>query len=164
MKLIVDIEKTLMLYGSDIILSANMQSQKQYIQHGSVSVFEHCISVACLCIYIASRLHIKINERALVRGALLHDYFLYDWHVSDPSHRLHGFKHAKFALNNASRDFDLNHIERDIIKKHMFPLNIAPPKYKESIIVCIADKICATCETLSIDYLKVKTKYDLMEI
>ena len=44
------------------------------------------------------------------------------------------------------RLFDL--IERDIIKKHMFPLNIAFPKYKESLIVCIADKIIALYETV----------------
>jgi uncharacterized protein len=32
----------------------------------------------------------------------------------------------------------------------MFPLNISPPKYRESVIVCIADKISAVCETLQI--------------
>ena len=37
-------------------------------------------------------------------------------------------------------------IERDIIKRHMFPLNIRPPKYRESWIVCLADKICAVNE------------------
>ena len=32
----------------------------------------------------------------------------------------------------------------------MFPLNLTPPRYRESILVCIADKICAVYETFSI--------------
>jgi uncharacterized protein len=83
-----------------------------------------------------------------VRGALLHDYFLYDWHVPAPEHNLHGFSHAGAALKNAKRDFEINRLEQDIIEKHMFPLNIRPPKYRESIIVCLADKLCATKETV----------------
>ena len=52
------------------------------------------------------------------------------------------------ALENAERDYELNDIERDMIKKHMFPLNPAPPKYIETVILCIADKICAFKETV----------------
>ncbi len=142
----------IMAYGEDIIKSKYMQEQKKYIQHGNVSVFDHCVGVASVATYISIFLPIKLNERALIRGALLHDYFLYDWHIRDDSHKLHGFRHAKVALINAERDFSLCKIEKDIIKKHMFPLNIAPPRYLESIIVCIADKICAVLETLSISY------------
>ena len=135
--------------GQDILLSPNMQAQKLNIHHGTFNVFEHCVNVAYMSIYISNTLHIKPNHRALVRGALLYDYFLYDWHIPEPSHRLHGFNHAKTALRNAGRDFTLSDIEKDIIKKHMFPLNLSFPKNKESWIVLIADKFCALCETLS---------------
>ena len=91
-------EDTVMLYGKDIILSEGMQSTKKYIQHGDTSVYEHCINVACLCVLIAAYFHIKVNQRNLVRGALLHDYFLYDWHVADDSHKWHGFTHPRTAL------------------------------------------------------------------
>ena len=84
----------------------------------------------------------------MIRGALLHDYFLYDWHIPDKNHRLHGFIHAKKALLNASRDFKLNDIEKNMIYTHMFPMNLRIPKYKESIILCIADKIVAIKETI----------------
>lgn len=137
--------------GADILASEGMQSEKQYRQHGTTSVFEHSVRVACLGVCIAALLHIKTNERSLVRGALLHDYFMYDWHIPDRGHRLHGFTHAARALENAVRDFDTDRIERNIIARHMFPLNLTPPRYIESIIVCIADKICAACETLFID-------------
>ena len=31
----------------------------------------------------------------------------------------------------------------------MFPLNFALPKYRESVLLCISDKLCALGETLS---------------
>lgn len=135
-------------YGEDILASEGMQQEKSYMQHGRVSVFEHSFKVTCLCLMIAHYLRIRVDRRALIRGALLHDYFLYDWHVPDKSHRLHGFTHADQALMNAEKDFILGQIERDMIKRHMFPLNPIPPRYRESLILCVADKICALQETV----------------
>lgn len=66
-----------------------------------------------------------------------------------PSHRLHGFSHPWRALENAERDFPLGPIERDTIVRHMFPLTLAPPKYREGALICAADKLCALCETVS---------------
>ena len=140
----------LLKYGDDILRSDGMQQEREYMQHGSVSVYRHSVSVAYLSLYLARRWDISVDERALIRGALLHDYFLYDWHVPDPAHRWHGFHHAQKALENAARDFHLGPIERDIIKKHMFPLNLAAPRYRESVLVCVADKICAVGETFSL--------------
>ena len=37
-------------------------------------------------------------------------------------------------------------MEKDIILKHMWPLTIIPPRYLESFIVSIIDKIVATGE------------------
>ena len=58
------------------------------------------------------------------------------------------FSHAQTALKNARKDFELGEIEQDVIQKHMFPLNLKPPKYKESVLVCVADKISALDETI----------------
>lgn len=139
-------------YGSDILSSEKMQITKKNIQHRRVSVYEHSLGVALMSVYIIKRFKIDADIPSVVRGALLHDYFLYDWHKPDKSHRLHGFTHARCALKNAAEDFSLNDVETDIILKHMFPLNISFPKYKESIIVSVADKICALLETLSVNY------------
>lgn len=132
--------------GNDILTSERMQIEKDLKQHGNISCYQHSINVACLSVRIAYKFNMKINYKSLVRGALLHDYFLYDWHDGDKSHRLHGLTHAKAALKNACTDFELNDIEKDIILKHMFPLNIKFPCFKETYIVSISDKICAVCE------------------
>ena len=84
----------------------------------------------------------------MVRGALLHDFFMYDWHDPGNLRLMHGFTHAKEALQNAQKEFELNDIERDVIKKHMFPLNIALPRYRETVLVSTADKISAVLETM----------------
>ncbi|MCF0106146.1 MAG: HD domain-containing protein [Holdemanella sp.] len=126
-----------------------MDIMKESIQHGRTSVYEHSISVAYTCLKLVDEYNLKVDRRSLVRGALLHDYFLYDWHDHDKGHSLHGFTHPATALENANRDFDLNDIEKDMIKKHMFPLTPKPPKYTEGYILCVADKICSSKETLN---------------
>ena len=97
---------------------------------------------------LARLLHLSCDKRSLIRGALLHDYFLYDWHVPDKSHRLHGFHHASRALQNARLDVALTSKEEDIIAHHMFPLTPAPPRCREALLVCVVDKSCGLYETL----------------
>lgn len=137
-------------YGECILNSDYIQQQKQYMQHGNVSVYAHCINVAYMSLILAGYFHLNVNQCAIVRGALLHDYFLYDWHITGETKRWHGFTHAKVALKNAMRDFELTDKEKDIIQKHMFPMNPALPKYKESIVVGVADKLCAIFEILPV--------------
>ena len=85
-----------------------LQEEKLAKQHGSTSVYQHSINVAYLSLWLAGRLPLRTDRRALVRGALLHDYFLYDWHKKDDGHRWHGFRHGKTAARNAKRDYRLN--------------------------------------------------------
>ena len=70
-------------YAADILKSDNFKNTRNYIQHGSMSVHRHCMDVARKSIAISKFLRIPCNERDLIRGALLHDYFLYDWHNKD---------------------------------------------------------------------------------
>ena len=123
---------------------------KDYYQHGNTTVYKHCVNVAVASCRIADLLNLKVDSRALIRGALLHDYFLYDWHEKDSSHRFHGFRHSKTALENAKKEFNLSETEKNIIICHMFPLTVIPPCTKEAWIVCVADKWCATGEVISV--------------
>lgn len=144
--------KLIELYADDILESDSFKSQKEFMQHGKTSVYKHIINVTNMSITIAYKFNMNVDIKSLIRGSLLHDYFLYDWHENDKSHRLHGFKHAKTAMLNAERDFGINKIEKNMIYTHMFPLNLRLPRYKESIILCMADKVCAIKETFNKNY------------
>lgn len=122
--------------------------EQNAMQHGSTSVYEHSVNVAYKSLLLAENFRLPVDKQSLVRGALLHDYFLYDWHQKDSSHRLHGFRHPKTALGNAQRDYHLNWKEKNIIARHMFPLIPVPPQCREAWIVCLADKWCALGETV----------------
>ena len=130
-------------YGRDILTSEKFIRETAFRHHGAKSCFCHSVCVAYESVRLALKSKKKVDMRSLVRGALLHDYYLYDWHESDKSHKWHGYIHAKRALENAEKDFGLNDIERDIIFKHMFPLNIRFPRYRETFIVSMADKKCS---------------------
>ena len=139
-------------HASDILESENFRSTRNYIQHGNMLVHRHCIDVAGQSIAISTFLRIPCSERELIRGALLHDYFLYDWHDKNRENYqfFHGFYHPGIALRNASREYELTLREKDIIKKHMWPLTVVPPLCREAWIVTTADKYCSLLETLKL--------------
>ncbi len=132
----------------ELIRLPYIQQMKSYTQHGHTSCLDHSLFVAYYSYYLARRLHLSTDYKSIIRGALLHDFFLYDWHEKGDRKGLHGFTHPKAALANAEKYFLLNDKEKDIILKHMWPLTIKPPRYKETYIVCLADKCCSTMETL----------------
>lgn len=138
--------------GADILASENFLSTKAHIQHGNMTVNNHCMNVAKYSLAISDKLHIRCNRRELIRGALLHDYFLYDWHIGDYAkpYKLHGFYHPGRALKNASAEYELTDREKEIIKKHMWPLTVVPPKHREAWIVSMADKWCSLMETFHV--------------
>ena len=86
-----------------LINTSRFHLTKGFIQHGKISVYSHCFSVAVMSIRIANFLDIKVDKKALIRGALLHDYFLYDWH-DKPYSDLHGYRHpARAAEKEVAR-------------------------------------------------------------
>lgn len=138
-------------HGDDIINSDNFKMTKGHIQHGNVTVNEHCMYVAIYSLILNKKLGLHCNKRDLIRGSLLHDYFLYDWHDKEYlayRQRFHGFRHPRIALQNADKEYELTDIQRDIIIKHMWPLVIAPPMYREAWVVTAADKYCSLMETV----------------
>lgn len=147
-KLAPEDEKEFRCILTEVCKNSRMLKESKFIQHGTTSVFRHSVAVAYVSFWMVRQMKLSVDEASLIRGALLHDYFLYDWHEKDDSHKWHGFYHAEKALKNAMEDFDLNKVEKDMIRRHMFPLNLRPPKYKESRILCGADKVCSSKETV----------------
>jgi len=121
----------------------------QYNHHRGKTRMNHVKEVAYLSFRWGKRL--SLDTEAIIRGALLHDLFYYDWLHEGP--RLHGFRHHNIALENARHITALTEKEVDIIKKHMWPLTIIPPRYMESLVVSLVDKFCSIR-----DYLGVKRK------
>ena len=56
---------------------SKVQSMHGFVQHGRTSTYEHCMNVVKLSFWINKHLHLSANERALLTGALLHDFYLY---------------------------------------------------------------------------------------
>ena len=50
---------------------------KRCIQHSAISTYDHVLSVVRLSFYLNRRLHLGAPSKELVRGAFLHDFYLY---------------------------------------------------------------------------------------
>jgi len=140
----------------ELLEQEQVETMKHYIQHGNTSTYMHCLVVAYYSYLLALRLPLQFDTKSIARGAMLHDFYLYDWHIPDQSHRLHGYVHPRYALRNAKKYFKLNPIEEDIIEKHMWPLTFRKfPAHKEALLVNVVDKLCSLGETF---YLPVLPK------
>ena len=134
---------------TDIINTPQAQSMKTFIQHGHITTYAHVMNVVCMSCRVDERLHAHCDKRSLIRGAFLHDFYLYDWHDPTSNDGLHGFKHPERALAKAQALFELNPTERNIIISHMWPLTATKiPRCREAAIVCLSDKLCALYETI----------------
>lgn len=122
---------------NDILKNEEVISLRYEFHHG-ISRLEHSLSVAKLTYNICKIF--KINTiKETTRAALLHDFF----HSFEDS----SFKgHPSTALKNAKRVFNINKMQEDIIYNHMFPATLRIPKYKETWIVSLSDKLIAIKE------------------
>ena len=87
---------------TELKADSQVQGMREYKQHGKVSTLAHCESVARLSYRINKYLALNSDLKVLAEGAMLHDFYLYDWHHEDGGrHKWHGFTHAKTASLNA---------------------------------------------------------------
>ena len=129
---------------------AKIQEMKRYIQHGSITTYDHVERVTRMCFLVNRRWHLGANERALVIGAFMHDFYLYDWHENDRSHRLHGYHHPDTSCENAVTYFQIGELVQHMIRTHMWPLTITKlPRSREAWILCLVDKYISTEETFA---------------
>lgn len=147
-----ELEAKMRPYAARIFDGGRFEEMDKNIQHGKTTTKEHAMNVANLSVKLGDILGIEYSKGELVRGALLHDYFLYDWHerASEENGRpktFHGFLHPGIALKNAEEDFNLSKREREIIRKHMWPLTLTRvPRCREAWLVVAADKAAAISE------------------
>ena len=128
----------------DITRSREFKQMKEYKHHVKGSVYDHSVKVAYLCYRHHKRFSMKIDIDEFVRGALLHDYYLYDLHGDGISHRFHWVRHPGFALQNALEKYpSLTATQQDMIKHHMFPITPMPPTTAAGWLICFYDKVAA---------------------
>lgn len=135
-------------HAADILSSHLFEREKEFIQHGATTVWEHSVSVANACARVAHALPLHLEVKPLLRAALLHDYFLYDWHDRASAMPRHATHHGRYARANAERDFAITEHEGDIIQSHMFPLEGFPAS-REAWLLALADKGISLAEALA---------------
>lgn len=139
----------------DILENTEYQKLDYYYQHLNVSRLQHSLNVAYYSYILAKKL--KLDYFSATRGAMLHDFFLYNWQEKETAQE-HAFNHPKKALINAKQHFEINPIMEDCILNHMWPLSENAPKTKEGYIIQLADKYSATAEVSIQIYEIIKNK------
>ena len=112
-------------------------------EHHGISRFDHSLKVSYQAYKFAKKHNFDYKSVAI--GGLLHDFFN-DENVNLKEKFISTFNHPLKAEANALEKFNVNSKEADIIKSHMFPLNLVVPKYKESWLVSLYDKKVALFE------------------
>lgn len=157
------------LIVEDILLSDEFQKRKLFAHHHNISVWDHSILVSFKSFVVAK--HYNANTYICAVAGLLHDFYTQAWIKTPeiealdngkyaqslkikrkPIWKMHGFTHAKDASINYVKYFPEleNKKITNSIRRHMFPLTIIPPRYKEGVIITIVDKLNSCSELPSI--------------
>lgn len=129
------------------------------IEHHGISRFDHSLKVSYYSYKIAKILHLDYEQTAV--GGLLHDFFLSPENRTQKERMKSVFTHPKQAVEMARTQFELTKKEEDMIRSHMFPINLSVPKYAESWIVSMVDKCVATNEFAIKFRFRLKYAYNL---
>jgi len=143
-------KKELQEFYESLINDPRIKRMEKIPQHRGSNTYLHVLRVAKTSYKMAKRSNFKINFKDLLMGAVLHDYYLYDWRVDRSKLVGHCKNHPQIACKNAKEDFEINAKVENIILSHMWPLNFRVfCKSKEGRVVSYADKRVALRETLT---------------
>ena len=141
-----NVRKRFCSLSREVIHTGRVRQMANYTQHGTTTTLDHTVAVAFRALTLARGLRLHVDEHALVRGGILHDFYLYDWHGSGWRH---SYRHPLCASRNAQARFGISERTASAIESHMWPIGITrPPRTREAVVLCIADKYCALLETL----------------
>ena len=142
----------------DIINNEHFLKTKKDIHHGS-SIYEHLLRVSKCSFILGKLFHADI--KSVTRAALLHDFFFGTRKEKEENSYLN---HPLTAANNAKFYFNINEIEENAIKSHMFhhallkkifpfinrkekaKIKDNKPTSKEGWIVCLSDLLVSVME------------------
>ncbi len=143
---------------SDLLSHPIVLNMANLEHHSKTSdLLEHLVHTSYISFLIADFL--KLDKKCIARAALLHDF-----RTSNDVNIRGWFVHSQFSATSAQKYFNISNHEYEIIKSHMWPLNLSLiPKSKEAVIVNLADTYCATIEMLNL-YSKTKTSKLVLNI
>ena len=136
------------------ILDLEEFNNTKFQRHHGITRYDHSMNVAYIT-YVVTK-NLKLNYKEATFAALIHDFF--NDEVKDENGYKRLVDHPKHALINAMRYFELTDLQKDIIAKHMFPVTLTPPKYKESVLVSLIDKYSSINERVYSSLRNVKEK------
>ena len=128
----------------ELLDSDQVRMMGRWKHHGPVTTLDHSLFVAFSTYRLARFLHVDV--RSAVRGALLHDLYLYDSKDRSAHPGNQCFDHPRFAARNAGLVTWLSPKEYNIILSHMWPLGGALPRSVEAWMVDLVDTVCAGLE------------------
>lgn len=140
----------------DILASQLLLDAAGYCHHGCAnSVYSHCIRTAWCAFRLCGWFHVsEEHTRSVVRAAMVHDLFGYDWMACSASRRWllhpdrvrHAYLHGTEACQVAAAWFAMSKRQLDAIQKHMWPTYPVPPVHVDGWILTLADKLTAIKE------------------
>ena len=146
-----DIDLYMELTG-DLLKNDLVKGMKQNNHHGEIDTHFHSVYVSYTVMKMCKG---KPYLKDTVRTSLLHDFYLYDWHI-EKHEEMHAWYHPKEAVKNIKKYgmLSLDKKQEDMILRHMFPLYPLPPNSRQGWILTLADKHCATA-----DYIRTSQKF-----
>lgn len=148
-----DTRKEFINYIQDILTNDEFQKLSAFGQHIHTDRLQHSLNVAYYTFLVCRKYNWHVEEAT--RAALLHDFFLYDW--KETKLGFHPNEHPKQALINSKKHFEITPLMENMILSHMWPLSLAYPKHRESLVIQGSDRFCACLEVMSGLKQKVKT-------
>jgi len=138
-------DSELMSYASDILTHPEFYDMGKRTAHKYESRQKHLLNVAYYALKFSRRSK-KLDRRAIVRSALLHDFYPYQRFKKYTGYREHVKRHPQEALEHSMKLFELSDKERSIISCHMWPWAPEKPSCKEALPVILADNFAAIME------------------
>lgn len=128
----------------DILNHPKYELLRGFNHHKIISCHFHSVYVSFLTYKISTLLGCDVIEAT--RAAALHDFYLYDWHITKHD-EFHAWYHPKMAVINSQVYFEqLSKKQTDMILSHMWPLHLMPPKSREGMILTMVDKYCTSMD------------------
>ena len=114
------------------------------IEHHGITRYTHSVRVSYYSYKLCKLLKLDYVDAA--RAGLLHDFYISKENRTTKERFLETFTHPKKAMKHALEIYGINGREADIIRSHMFPFTTSIPKYAESWIVVLVDKVVGSAE------------------